>query len=927
MKKVFLAVLLLGLHAATAAGESCRQLPSSGGQFGCSVDLHGNSLVIGSNLDGAGSITSCHQGSDGTWSCDPQKVTASDGQPGDEFGRSAGVDGNWLAVGAPFAKGPRAGGSGVVYLFQRQDATSPWIQSQKLSASDAARGDQFGLTLALSGGILIVGAPNSVGNAGSLSGAVYVFHLDGGTWTQGPKLTARDAAPFDNFGFSLAIDGTTIVVGAPFRDGVAGNSGAAYVFKPSGGGWSQGTRLTASDGAADDEFGSAVAVSGDALAVGARTDDVNGMLDAGSAYVYQRNGESWSEAAHFFGQAAGDRFGTAVSMSGNRLLVGALLHDGSSPESGAAYLFMRRDGASPWEPEAFSFPAGAVTGRFGQAVSIDGENLLVGAYLAAGGVGSATVCGPGPSPPPVKHKFSVLKGDGHKEVHPGEILTYSITVTNTGTQEAPAVQVTDTFSAKLRDVSWCVPGGQPDCAHPHSGDIAWTVPLASKASVRFTATATVRLDARGRITNEACAQAPGEQKFCGQDKPPDEITSPPCTPVNLGLVKSGPASAKPGQRITYTLTATNRGTCPATGVHLEDPIPVGLLAVGATLPVGCSIVAGKVACDLPDIAFPDSDAVHLQFDVLETCALTVVNHATVSANEQGPVLSNPVSTAVVRVANLTLTKTAPASVRAGEPVPYVLTVTNLGPDVACGVVVSDPIPAGLASPELVPPCGVVGNEIRCALGELSVGTSYALPVSFTAPGAACGIANTATVSAVPPAADPQPDNDAGTVTTSIVADLSITKTARRATASPGDALSYTIVVSNPGGSPAIVTDVFPAGLTQVFWCRDVGALPCTPSHAGDLHDVLTDGTATYRVQGIVSLVFLGSLVNTASVAGPPGCVDTNPGNNSATAMTMIVPASNVPPHIPALSGPALAVLVLLLAVAALRRLRRPARGR
>ncbi len=159
--------------------------------------------------------------------------------------------------------------------------------------------------------------------------------------------------------------------------------------------------------------------------------------------------------------------------------------------------------------------------------------------------------------------------------------------------------------------------------------------------------------------------------------------------------------------------------------------------------------------------------------------------------------------------------------------------------------------------------------------------------------AACGaqITNTATVSAVPPV-DPHHDNDSATATTTVVADLSITKTVSRATASPGDALTYTIVASNPSGSPVTVTDVFPAGLTQILWCRDAGPLPCAPSQAGDIHDVLSGSAATYRVQAMVSPMFLGTqLVNTASVAGPPGCPDPDLSNNSATAM--IVPPPGV----------------------------------
>jgi uncharacterized repeat protein (TIGR01451 family) len=890
MRKILLFVLLLvGLGVSASADEVCMPLmPSSPlGQFGCSVYLKGPSLVVGSHLDGGGSITAYHQEADGTWSSVADgggKIRANDGQPGDQFGSSAWIDGNWLAVGAPFANG-----SGAVYLFQRATETSGWVQAIKLTASDGVRGDQFGLAVAISGTTLIVGAPNVVGNAGSLSGAVYVFHFDGNTWAPRQKLAASDAAPFDNFGFSLAIDGSTLIVGAPFHDrgSAGGNAGAAYVFgQDAAGTWSQRVELTASDGLANDEFGSAVTLSGGSLAVGARADDANGLVDVGSAYVYQLQGDaSWREVAHFLGQAAGDRFGAAVSMSGNRLLIGALLHGGGSPEPGAAYLFARTDGT--WAPEPFSFPAGAVTGRFGQAVSIDGENFLVGAYLAApSGAGAATVCGPGPTPPG-SHTFKVVKDDGQTEVSPGQVLTYTLTVTNKGKEDATAVQVTDPVSAKLRDVS-C----QPDCVRASSGILTWTIPLASRASKILHVTGTVRADATGSLTNTACAQVLGEAKaFCGSD-PPDEIAAGPCIgAVDLALVKIAPASAQPGHRITYTLTATNQGTCPATGVRLMDLVPAELQAVSATLPT-CSIKPRKIVCALPDLAPRASATVDLQFDVLETCIPTITNLAKVSANEELAVSSKPTSTNVVRVANLTLTKSGPATVKPGDSVPYLLTVTNQGPDIACGVVISDPVPAWLASPG--GPCSTP-DGVRCEIDELAANASRTFPVSFTAsPVAPCGtrIVNRATVSAVPPSADPQPADDDGTVTATFVEDLSITKTVSRATASPGDVLTYVIVVNNPGASPATVADLFPAGLTQIHWCRD-GNGPCSPNHPGDLHDVLSDATATYRVQATVSPMSPDMLVNTATAMGSPGCPDPDLSNNSAKVMTVVTPAPGV----------------------------------
>jgi uncharacterized repeat protein (TIGR01451 family) len=794
-KGIGLAVLLAGLGTLPGAlpgwGDSCRSLPvSSAGQLGCSVDLHAGAqpaLALGANLGGdrhTGSVTVCL----GEVECEAPLAPA-DGQAGDEFGRSVAIDDDWLAVGAPFANG-----SGVVYLYRRDGGS--FTAPRKLLASDAARGDQFGLTLALSGDTLIVGAPNAVGHGGSLSGVVYVFHREGETWTQAQELTADDARPFDNFGFSLAIDASRAVIGAPFHDGAAGNSGAAYVFEKSGDVWSQRARLPVSGGAADDEFGSAVAVTGPAVAVGARAADVGGLRDAGAAYVYEGSGGAWSEVARFAGQAAGDRFGVAVAMSGGtQLVVGALLHGGT----GAAYLYERQP--SGWAQDGAPRLGDAPGDRFGQAVSADGGQALVGAYLARGS--AAQVC---------------------------------------------------------------------------------------------------------------------------------NFSQPPKTPsADVGLTVTAPASTQPGRTLVQTLTVTNHGPDPATGVHVQEDVPAGLELVPARLPTGCTVATGTagttgtIDCALRDLAVRDSTGLSLTFAVLESCVPVILGVPAVSAKEVDPERSNnsaKASTVLVRKADLAIAQTSPPFVTPGAPIPAVLTVTDRGPDLACGVVVSDPIPAGQTAPELPGDgsCSIVRNEIRCLVGELADGASRSFTIGFKAPPSpGCGraVVNTVSVSAVPPADDPRPLNNSRSVTTAIASDLSITKKVDRAIAGANQPLVYTIVVGNPDGCAATVQDDFPAALTQARWCRDEAG-PCIPSIPGHLLDRVT-GAATYRVQGFVEPGFVGKLANTATVEGPPGAVDPVLANNAATASTEVVLEDQ---EIPTLSGSALAALALLLTLLALRRLRR-----
>ena len=210
-----------------------------------------------------------------------------------------------------------------------------WSEQQKLTASDAAPNDDFGTSVALSGDTAVVGAPFD-DDAGSASGSAYVFVRSGTRWSQQQKLTASDAAPNDDFGLAVAVSGDTAVVGAIGDDDAGRVSGAAYVFVRSGTRWSQQQKLTASDAASNDLFGISVAVSGDTAVVGARGDDDAGGVNSGAAYVFVRSGTRWSEQQKLTASdaAAGIRFGNSVAVSGDTAVVGAF-------EDDSAYVFVR----------------------------------------------------------------------------------------------------------------------------------------------------------------------------------------------------------------------------------------------------------------------------------------------------------------------------------------------------------------------------------------------------------------------------------------------------------------------------------------------------------------------------------------------------------------------------------------------------------
>jgi len=323
--------------------------PSDGGDydhFGWSVAISGSTIVVGAVCH-PGTSTDCAAGysggagaayvfaeSGGTWS-QQQELTASDGAPDDWFGNSVAVDGSTVVVGAPHHAGGSNASHGAAYVFV-QSATT-WGQEAELTSSGGATGDNFGRSVAVSGGVVVVGSPGPKFTPSSTyAGAAYVFVQSGTSWSQQVELTASDGAARDNFGISVAVDGSTALVGALNHNGA---QGAAYVFVQSGTTWSQQAELTASDGAAGDNFGISVAVDGSTVLVGA----LNHNGAQGAAYVFVQSGTTWSQQAELTASDGGTgeaQLGTSVAVSGSEAVAGAPWHsDASNKWQGAAYVF------------------------------------------------------------------------------------------------------------------------------------------------------------------------------------------------------------------------------------------------------------------------------------------------------------------------------------------------------------------------------------------------------------------------------------------------------------------------------------------------------------------------------------------------------------------------------------------------------------
>ena len=368
---------------------------SSSDWFGYSVAVAGDSAVVGAPMHSVAANSA--QGAayffvrSGTTWSQQAQLTATDGAADDNFGSAVALSGDTALVGSPYHG---ASAQGAAYVFVRSGTT--WSPQAQLTASDGAADDNFGSAVALSGDTALVGSPSHTSD----QGAAYVFVRSGTTWSQQAPLTATDGAADDNFGSAVALSGDTALVGSPYHG--ASGQGAAYVFVRSGTTWSPQAELTASAGAAGDLFGSSVALSGDTALIGSPRGDVGANADQGSAYVFTRSGASWSQQTQLIAAdgAANDRFGW-VALSGNVALVGAAGHHVSAVLQGTAYVFARS--GSIWGQQA-QLTGGAVGSSFGLAVALSGDTALVGANAAGGArravkgpasTGAAARSGPG----------------------------------------------------------------------------------------------------------------------------------------------------------------------------------------------------------------------------------------------------------------------------------------------------------------------------------------------------------------------------------------------------------------------------------------------------------------------------------------------------------------------------------------------------
>ncbi len=429
-----LVLMMSALVPSVASGQdsiviSTTKLDGAGGEkFGSSVAIDGSNLGIGAILaDG---------GADNSGAAYVFKITDSNNFPqtklsgnstaktGDHFGNSLDISGDTLVIGAHWMDDGDLSNSGAAYVvkFSYDESQDLWDTEGVELTGDPVENAEFGYAVAISGDVVVVGAHKD-SEKGIYSGSVYVFRNNGSTWIREAKLYADDAQAQEYFGSSVAIDGDTLVVGATKGGEGDLQTGSVYVFKYNGSDWEEETELFAENLAYNDQFGYSVAIEGDTILVGAPRHD-DGEADSGAAYVFRRNAGTWLQEDKFTGSGLFEKayFGTRVALSGNTAVVGAYRNDldvdgNLLVDAGSAYVF--RFNGSKWEEEEKLIPADAVgKEEFGWAVAISGDTVVVGAHKEGDLSGSAYVFTLAPeNQPPV-----AIVGED-QEVEEGSLVT------------------------------------------------------------------------------------------------------------------------------------------------------------------------------------------------------------------------------------------------------------------------------------------------------------------------------------------------------------------------------------------------------------------------------------------------------------------------------------------------------------------------
>jgi uncharacterized repeat protein (TIGR01451 family) len=957
--------------------------------FGASVAIDGDTVVVGTDnessnatgVNGDQTNTSLAQAGavyvfvrNGTTWTQQAYLKPINTQGGERFGHSVAISGDSIVVGA-FWEGSITKGvnpdptpvvphpapfSGAAYTFVR--VAGSWFTEAYIKASNTKStiggGDNFGNSVAISGDLMAIGAPNESSNTVGidhdqtntqqpLAGAVYLFIRTAGVWAQAAYVKGP-VAKSQQFGWSVAASGNTVVVGAPLENsgssGIAGDeldtsapgSGAAYVYASAGGVWGLQGYLKASNTDAQDQFGWSVAVSGDTVAVGAIGEDsnatgINGdqtnnlLSNSGAAYVFTRTGTLWSQQAYMKPSPtlANAQFGSAIALDGDTLVAGAPKYF-----SGQGYVFART--GTTWSQQALLFPSNAAT-NFSTAVAVSGSTIVATGLdssnatgvngnpsnTSAPNSGAAYVFVP-PAPPDVT--INLQHADPFTLGQPG---LYTITIANTGgVATSGNITVTDPMVTGMTLETGTIVAANWDCTASTSANLSCTFsgslpPAGGSSTIQFHVDLTA---AGGYVLTNVATVAGGGDTDTSNDTATDITTISGVSKPDLTITKTHVGDFFDSSSGTFTVRVTNSGAGAlpvgaVAGVTVQELAPTWFQVLtmsgsgwSCTPPLCVRSDTLAAGASYPDIA--------VVVEVRPGAPASVTNNVSVSTNAQETNTNNNSATDTVTIdqrPDLMITKTHIGNFVQGGTGTFTLMVSNIGvgavtagqtvrvtdfPATNSGMIVTAMAGAGWSCSQ---PFGGLNNG--CVRTDaLTAGVSYpAITVTVSVPTVGVSVINNASVTGV--ATDANVANnlaqDAVTIVPPLRPDLTITKT-HTGSFVQGGAGTFLLHVSNIGhadvaANSSVRVNEFPgptSGLTVTSMTGTGWAcLPPFDSPSGGCvrNDTLAAGASYPLITVTVSIApnAPASALNIANVSEQ--ALEESSVNNTVTDVVVIMP--------------------------------------
>lgn len=489
--------------------------------------------------------------------------------------------------------------------------------------------------------------------------------------------------------------------------------------------------------------------------------------------------------------------------------------------------------------------------------------------------------------------LSVTKTASPSAVLSGEILTYTVVVSNDGPSDAANVVLSDTLPAEIENPVFSVDGSAEE---PWTGSYSLSI-LPAGSSFTLTIRGTVNVTQTESLVNTSFVASDTPDPI--PDNNADTVITQAEALADLTLVKEGPASVEAGGMISYTVTVSNAGPGAAADVEVTDAVPSEINAPeysvngGVYIPWSGSFRAGTLEVS-------ESVTIMIRGNVSSLAAGTVVNSASVTSSTPDPDPSDnsgTVTTSVEASADISVVKTAsPSPAVPGQHLTYTLVVSNAGPSAAAGVILEDELPPVLTGAE------VSADEQNWApwsspysVGTLDAGGAAVVYVRGTVAASAVNtIANTASVSSDTP--DPDMGNNTSSTATPVdpSADISVTKTASPSPVLPGGELTYTVTISNAGPADAQNTelaDTLPSLLANPQFSTDNGISWNDWPGFLNVGTIAADASAEVLIRGTVNSAAAGILSNTAAVSS--ATPDPDPVNNTDTVLTPIETSADV----------------------------------